>query len=47
MPAFESGHSTRTVPEFVDMLRVGKVELVVDAIGILAVERVKGIEPSS
>lgn len=29
-PVFTIGHSTRTMPEFVELLRVGKVELVVD-----------------
>ena len=29
-PAFTIGHSTRTIPEFVEILRAGKVELVVD-----------------
>jgi len=30
MPIYTIGHSTRTIPEFVDLLRVGAVELVVD-----------------
>lgn len=30
LPFFTIGHSTRPVPEFVDLLRVGKVELVID-----------------
>lgn len=29
-PVFTIGHSTRSTPEFVDLLRTGKVELVVD-----------------
>jgi uncharacterized protein (DUF488 family) len=29
-PVFTIGHSTRTIPEFVDLLRKGRVELVVD-----------------
>src|SRR5271165_4281267 len=29
-PIHTIGHSTRTIPEFVDLLRVGEVELVVD-----------------
>jgi uncharacterized protein (DUF488 family) len=29
-PVFTIGHSTRTIPEFVDLLRHGSVELVVD-----------------
>lgn len=29
-PIFTVGHSTRTIPEFVDLLRVGEVRLVVD-----------------
>ena len=29
-PIFTVGHSTRTIPEFVDLLRAGPVELVVD-----------------
>ena len=29
-PVFTVGHSTRTIPEFVDVLRDGQVELVVD-----------------
>lgn len=30
LPFFTVGHSTRTVPEFADLLRVGEVEVVVD-----------------
>jgi uncharacterized protein (DUF488 family) len=30
LPVFTIGHSTRTIPEFVDLLRQGSVELVVD-----------------
>jgi uncharacterized protein (DUF488 family) len=30
LPIHTIGHSTRTIPEFVDLLRVGNVELVVD-----------------
>jgi len=30
LPLWTIGHSTRTIPEFVDLLRVGRVELVVD-----------------
>jgi uncharacterized protein (DUF488 family) len=30
LPVFTVGHSTRTIPEFVDLLRAGAVELVVD-----------------
>ena len=29
-PVFTIGHSTRTIPEFADLLRRGPVELVVD-----------------
>ena len=29
-PIHTIGHSTRTIPEFVDLLRIGNVELVVD-----------------
>jgi len=29
-PVFTIGHSTRTIPEFVELLRAGQVELVVD-----------------
>lgn len=29
-PVFTIGHSTRSIPEFVDLLRAGRVELVVD-----------------
>jgi uncharacterized protein (DUF488 family) len=29
-PVFTVGHSTRTIPEFVEVLRLGRVELVVD-----------------
>jgi len=29
-PIFTIGHSTRTIPEFVDLLRHGSVELLVD-----------------
>lgn len=29
-PIFTVGHSTRTIPEFIDLLRAGAVELVVD-----------------
>ncbi|MBA3510682.1 DUF488 domain-containing protein [Sphingomonas sp.] len=29
-PLFTVGHSTRTIPEFVDVLRLGEVDLVVD-----------------
>ena len=29
-PVFTIGHSTRTIPQFVDLLRAGRVELVVD-----------------
>jgi uncharacterized protein (DUF488 family) len=29
-PVFTVGHSTRTIPEFVDLLREGRVDLVVD-----------------
>jgi uncharacterized protein (DUF488 family) len=30
LPFFTVGHSTRTIPEFVDLLRVGEVQLVID-----------------
>ena len=30
LPFFTIGHSTRSLPEFVDLLRVGEVELVID-----------------
>ncbi len=30
LPVYSIGHSTRTIPEFVDLLRVGSVEMVVD-----------------
>lgn len=30
LPVYTIGHSTRTIPEFVDLLRVGRVEVVVD-----------------
>jgi len=30
LPIFTVGHSTRTIPEFVDLLRAGAVQLVVD-----------------
>jgi uncharacterized protein (DUF488 family) len=30
LPIFTVGHSTRTIPDFVDLLRVGSVDLVVD-----------------
>ena len=30
LPFFTIGHSTRSIPEFVDLLRVGGVELVID-----------------
>jgi uncharacterized protein (DUF488 family) len=30
LPIHTIGHSTRTIPEFVDLLRIGNVELVVD-----------------
>jgi uncharacterized protein (DUF488 family) len=30
LPFFTIGHSTRTIPQFVDLLRVGEVEVVVD-----------------
>ena len=30
LPLFTIGHSTRSIPEFVDLLRVGEVRLVVD-----------------
>jgi uncharacterized protein (DUF488 family) len=30
LPVFTVGHSTRTIPEFVELLRAGKVDLVVD-----------------
>lgn len=30
LPVFTVGHSTRTIPEFVDVLRLGRVDLVVD-----------------
>jgi len=29
-PVYTIGHSTRTIPEFVDLLRLGKVEMVAD-----------------
>lgn len=30
LPVYTIGHSTRTIPEFVELLKVGRVELVVD-----------------
>ena len=30
LPVFTIGHSTRSIPEFVDLLRAGQVEMVVD-----------------
>ena len=30
LPFFTIGHSTRTIPEFVELLRAGRVELVID-----------------
>ena len=30
LPVYTIGHSTRTIPEFVELLRVGRVEMVVD-----------------
>src|SRR5689334_19899331 len=30
VPVFTIGHSTRTIPEFVELLRAGEVQLVVD-----------------
>lgn len=30
LPFFTIGHSTRTIPDFVDLLRIGQVEMVID-----------------
>ena len=30
LPAYTIGHSTRTIPEFVELLRAGPVQLVID-----------------